>query len=178
MKSPLLFAATLALATAAHAQMPAPPATLSFQPTSKLWIAGTSTVRDFKCQAGALNSTPVTTQARVSVVVAQLDCGNGKMNEHMRNALKADANPIIEFDMTSYTMDGANATLKGTLRMAGSSKEIEIPATVQKEGEGLRVTASKQINMTQWGVKPPSLMLGAMKVKDAVTVAFDVTLKP
>jgi hypothetical protein len=39
------------------------------------------------------------------------------------------------------------------------------------------VKASKVINMKEWGVKPPSLMMGTMKVKENVTVGFDVALK-
>jgi hypothetical protein len=31
--------------------------------------------------------------------------------------------------------------------------------------------------MKDWGVKPPSLMLGTMKVKEMVTINFDVTFK-
>jgi hypothetical protein len=31
--------------------------------------------------------------------------------------------------------------------------------------------------MTEYGLKPPSLMMGTMKVKDAVQVHFDLLLK-
>jgi hypothetical protein len=40
----------------------------------------------------------------------------------------------------------------------------------------LRVKGSKQLRMTEYGVKPPSLMLGAMKVGDQVTVGYDIIL--
>ncbi len=33
------------------------------------------------------------------------------------------------------------------------------------------------LRMTEYGVKPPSLMLGTLKVADAVTVHFDVVLE-
>lgn len=177
MKSLFVLAASLGIVATAPAQM-APPATFELDASSKLWIEGSSTVRDFKCAAGVINSTAVTTRAKVTIPVAQLECGNGKMNEHMRNALKAKENPTVEFNMTSYKLDGTSAVLVGTLTIAGMVKDIEIPATVQRDGDNLRVRASKLLEMTEWGVKPPSLMLGAMKVKDAVTVAFDVTLKP
>jgi hypothetical protein len=32
--------------------------------------------------------------------------------------------------------------------------------------------------MTDFGVRPPTLMMGTMKVHDPVTVHFDVLLKP
>jgi hypothetical protein len=31
--------------------------------------------------------------------------------------------------------------------------------------------------MTEWGLKPPTLMLGTMKVGDRVKVGFDLLLK-
>ena len=40
----------------------------------------------------------------------------------------------------------------------------------------LRVRGSKPVDMTQWGVQPPSLMMGTMKVNRAATIHFDVVL--
>jgi polyisoprenoid-binding protein YceI len=62
--------------------------------------------------------------------------------------------------------------------MAGTTREVEISGTAAQEDDLVRVKAQKQINMKDWGIKPPSLMMGAMKVKESVTVGFDVTLKP
>jgi hypothetical protein len=62
--------------------------------------------------------------------------------------------------------------------MAGAEQVIEIPATVTEEDGGVvRVKGEAEIRMTRWGVKPPSLMLGTMKVKDPVTIGFDVTVR-
>src|SRR5687768_12467313 len=74
-----------------------------FQPESKLWIEGTSNVRNFTCRAGNLEgnveATPGTTRlvipalqnsvraVTVAVPVASLECGNGTMNSHLRKAL-------------------------------------------------------------------------------------------
>ena len=159
----------------------------SLQPDSKLWVEGGSTVRDWKCTATAINSrietndnaelSALVTNGQVNVPVSKLDCGNGKMNEHMRKALKAETNVDIQFALRSYKVADTHGTLYGTLTIAGTPKDIEIPATIREEGTTVRVRANKQIKMTEWGVKPPSLMLGTMKVKDVVTVGFDVTLK-
>jgi hypothetical protein len=42
----------------------------------------------------------------------------------------------------------------------------------------LRVTGRYPMPMTQWGVQPPRLMMGTMKVGDTVTVNFDLLLQP
>ena len=161
---------------------------ITLEPSSKVWVQGDSTVRGFTCNAKQIVSSLSVTgeqdlallvdDALITIPVAKLDCGNGTMDEHMRKALKSAQNPNIEFRMSSYKVDGTKATLLGALTIAGATKDIEIPGTVQKEGSLVRVKATKQISMKDWGVKPPSLMMGTMKVKENVTVGFDVTLKP
>jgi hypothetical protein len=41
----------------------------------------------------------------------------------------------------------------------------------------MRVKGSYDLRMTEYGLKPPSLMMGAMKVKELVKVNFDLLLK-
>lgn len=161
-------------------------------PDSKLWVEGTSTVRSYRCEAGTLESKIVLTAsdnattplaelvsgAEVYVPVAALDCANGKMNEHMQKALKMQEHPHIGFKLDAYEINGAEAMLHGTLSLAGQSNPVQIAATVAEEADGIvRVQAAHAIRMTQWGIKPPSLMLGTMKVHDEVKVHFDVTLQ-
>jgi hypothetical protein len=55
---------------------------------------------------------------------------------------------------------------------------VTINATVARENGQLRVRGSERIDMTQWNVRPPSLMMGTMRVRPAATVGFDVVLKP
>lgn len=160
----------------------------SFEPNSRVWVDGTSNIRGFKCIASEISSRLVTRDTKeiaglvddavVVIPVRNLDCGNGKMNEHMLKAMKADKNANIEFTLGSYKVEGTGATLNGTLIMAGVVKEIEIAATVEREDELIRVKAKVPIRMMEWGIKPPSLMMGTMKVKEVVIVGFDVTLKP
>jgi hypothetical protein len=173
----------------AQAQL-APPANVTFAAESKLWIEGTSTVRAFKCFAKTINtelqggpegtSSALESMVRagtVSVAVSELDCANGTMNDHMRNALKVKENPIIAFTLDSYEIRGTEASLVGKLEIAGKEQAITFPATVTDDGGLVRVKAAKPINMKEWGVKPPSLMLGAMKVHETVTINFDVVIK-
>ena len=37
---------------------------------------------------------------------------------------------------------------------------------------------ARAIKMSEYGVKPPTLILGTMKVRDQVTVSFDLVLNP
>jgi len=168
-------------------------ATLSFQPGSRVWIQGTSTTRGYRCESTSVQGTAAATtaslaelrsipRAEVTVALASLDCRNGTMNGHMRRALKADANPTIRFQATSIAVTpgegGAAARMSGDLTIAGQTRPVTIEGTVVEESGQLRVRGTEQINMTEYGVRPPSLMLGTMRVRPLVTVGFDVVLKP
>jgi polyisoprenoid-binding protein YceI len=172
--------------------------TLTVKPESRLWVDGTSNVRSFQCKATAFtasietNSATATTQilagekalsaVDLKVIADSLDCSNGKMNEHMRKAIKAKENPVIEFKLNSYELakgtDSVHATIAGDLTLGGTQKPITVVATVKPEGEGvLRVIGSTDFRLTDFGLKPPSLMLGTFKVHDPVKVSFDLLLQ-
>jgi polyisoprenoid-binding protein YceI len=188
-KSLVLTALLAAPALAAAALAP-----LSLQPGSRVWVDGTSTARSWHCEStratgSAAASTTELAQlasvgsASVTVPVGSLDCRNNTMNGHMRNALKADANPELRFRATSVAVtptgaDAGTVVMSGTLTLAGEERPVTINGTVERENGQLRVKGSKRITMTEWGVRPPSLMLGAMRVAPAATVGFDVVLKP
>ena len=166
---------------------------LPLQPESRIWVKGSSTLRDFTCNANVVGATieagaPETAalslpqlvrSALVNVAVSGIECGNGTMNEHMRKALKAAENPVLTFELTGYDVADAGAiTLKGNLTMAGRTLPTEINGTISEvEGGLVRVAASRQLKMTEWSIKPPTLMLGTLKVHDTVTIGLDILIK-
>lgn len=171
---------------------------LTLQPASTLTVAGTSTVRSFTCGARAFTTAIATTGgeavrgvlagertvtgADVAIDVAALDCRNGTMNAHMAKALNGGRHPTIAFRMTGYesarATDGATGTVTGVLTLSGVQKTITMRGDASAGADGaLRVTGTHALKMTDYGIKPPSLMLGTMKVGDEVTVSFDLLLK-
>jgi polyisoprenoid-binding protein YceI len=113
--------------------------------------------------------------------VARLECKNGTMNEHMRKALKATEHTTIRFALDTYELTRSSAvagTLQGTLQMSGQTLPITVPVQFLPAPDGaLRVTGKVPVKMTDWGIKPPTLMLGTMKVGPTVTVNFDLQLQ-
>ncbi len=166
---------------------------LSFQSGSRVWVSGTSTVRSWRCEStqvsgsaqaeGTQLSQVAQSRGEISIPLSSLDCRNGTMNGHMRNALKAAQNPSIRFRATSVRVTPSNPTqgavaMTGQLTIAGQTREVTINGTAAREGNGLRVRGSERITMTDFGVQPPRLMAGTMRVHAPVTVGFDVVLKP
>jgi polyisoprenoid-binding protein YceI len=170
---------------------------LVLQPQSRLWIDGTSTIRSFTCKALEVNavveaSGPNAIPAlftgekgvktvQVTVPAERIDCGNGKMNDHMRNALKVTESPTITFNLTTYDVaknaEGIAGTINGTLDLGGVKKPIALQASGTSEGGVLHVTGVYDLKMTDYGLKPPSLMFGRIKVGETVKVGFDLLLK-
>jgi polyisoprenoid-binding protein YceI len=103
------------------------------------------------------------------------------MNEHMKKALKVSDNPTIDFRVTSYDVtrqaEGITGTITGTLELGGVTKTISMDATGKPQDGMLHVTGSYPLKMTEYGLKPPSLMFGRIKVAESVKVNFDLLLK-
>lgn len=164
---------------------------LNVAPGSKVWVSGTSTARSYRCestqiegvaQAGTTDLSTISVGgARITIPVSTLDCRNGTMNGHMRNALKAAQAPNITFNVSTVgltqTDAGANARLAGELTIAGRTQPVTVDATVVNENGQLRVRGTKALVMTDYGVRPPTLMLGTMRVHPNVTIGFDVLLR-
>lgn len=178
--------------------MTAPPeaGSLTLAAGSRLWFDGKSTVRDWSCSApvleakvetagsaataAVLNGAKAVTGATLSVPTMQLDCDNGTMNGHMRKALEAERHAAITFTLDRYELaggDSARGTLEGMLVVKGIGKPITLPVEIQAgPDDALRVTGHYALRMTDWGVKPPKLMLGTLKVNEMVDVRFDLLL--
>ena len=164
---------------------------ISLEPASKVWVEGTSSVRGFKCNAADISSAITTSgstdivslvdDAQVTIPVAKLDCGNGTMNEHMRKALKAKDHPRITFIIASYEIavagDSVRGTATGELTLGGVTKTIAVTGDVRPAEGSLRITGGYDVRMTDFGLKPPTLMMGTLKVRDVVKVSFDLLLK-
>jgi polyisoprenoid-binding protein YceI len=160
---------------------------LSFQSGSRVWVTGTSTVRSWRCESTQVTGTAqgegtelaqvAQSRGEITIPLSSLDCRNGTMNGHMRTALKAGENPTLRFRATTVavTPQGA-ARMTGPLTIAGQTREVTINGTAARENGKLRVTGSKQLTMTDYGVTPPRLMAGTMRVHAPVTIGFDVVL--
>jgi polyisoprenoid-binding protein YceI len=171
---------------------------LALQPTSRIWVNGTSNVKSFECTAAKIDVTVKTNRpdavravgvgdkavgkVDLTVPVATMDCKNGTMNDHMKEALLATDHPVIEFNLESYALlkaaDSVGITLNGTLNIGGTARPVTIAAEAKDVGGGvLHVAGEYDVHMKDFGLKPPSLMLGTMRVNEMVKVHFDLLLR-
>jgi len=193
--SAALLAAGLSVAPQPAAAQAAPGYTVS----GTLRVDGGSTVRSWSCDAQSMTAritgAPGTSLAlgqlagavsslQFEVPTGQLDCDNDTMNDHMWSALKTSDHPRIVFRMTSYTVapattGPARVQIQGQLEIAGNTRPITLVGEASgADGGALRLQGMHALNMTEWGIRPPRLMLGTLRVHEDVEVHFDLRVAP
>lgn len=188
-QSILLFFALFLVAGFAGAQSKY--TTKSFQ----LLINGTSNVHDWSSKATTVNITgdflvnnnipEKINNATVKVQTKSLKSTKDSdlMDDRTHSTLKADKFPEIVYVFTkviNVQQSGGETIMNvsGNLTLCGVTKPTDLTLRIKTLANGdLEIKGSKKILMSTYGVKPPSFMLGAMKVGDEVTLTYNVVLK-
>ena len=66
--------------------------------------------------------------------------------------------------------------LTGTLDIHGTSQQRAIDLAVEDNGDSWRLSTEADVQQTEFGVKPYSLLMGSLKVADTVRVCFSATV--
>jgi hypothetical protein len=104
------------------------------------------------------------------------------MDNRAYDALKADKNPNINFKLLTAASTNSDANksqfkVTGELTIAGVTNQISMTANSTKNADGtVIITGQQKIKLTQFGIKPPSFMFGALKVTDDITIDYIVRL--
>ena len=196
MKPVVSISALLILAaTVISAQAPAATG-IRFQLVSEsaITIKGTSNVNKFTCTSsyiqGAGTATSVSNDmsdpdvsADIAAQVKLFDCGNGRMNKDLWNALKSDDHPLITYSLDDAlagqlkTDDGDVVSIfaSGSLAIAGVDQPIELALTAKMLDDGMyAITGQQDVKMSDFGVEPPTALLGLVKAHDDITIYFDL----
>jgi hypothetical protein len=201
-----VLACTWAIAPAL-AQAPAPvPAAVRLGPGSALWIEGGSNVHEWESRSTQptvklLRDASATDPADVAALDHWLRAGGlrglelgvplatmhshkgSALDKNMLKALKADQNPEITFRMTQArvgdaTGDSIQVSADGVLRVAGRERPITVAGRLVRSEAGVWLNGSHGLRMTEYDVKPPTMMLGALRVHDSLSVHFRLLLAP
>lgn len=162
---------------------------------SDVKLSGTSSLHDWEMEA--LSSTGEAqfifksrgesdlvsiTSLSFAVQVKDLKSDNNGLNKNAYKALKSDKYNEICYQLTSSTISpekgGYLIKSNGNLIIAGVTKEIrmDVHGVINDDGT-VTSKGSYTLNMTDYNVKPPSFMLGAMKTGNAITLDFIVVYK-
>lgn len=171
---------------------------LKLSPASRLWLEGDSTLHPYKCEATTLNAAfawkavapgssleaalaLIPASLTIRIPVAGLKSAHGGLDKNLRKALKADKHPDIVFLMADYQVDrssgAAQVVAQGKLTIAGVERAESIRATLRERDGALTLDGEQPLLMTDFGVKPPTALLGTIKAENRVVVRFHLELE-
>jgi hypothetical protein len=112
----------------------------------------------------------------IAVKAGTLTSPKDGLDKNMWKALKTSAHPDIVFKLTR--LDGKPGALRavGLLTIAGVEKEVAFDVKAAANASTVTVIGNVPLLMTDYGIKPPTAMLGMLKTDPKITVSFEVVL--
>jgi polyisoprenoid-binding protein YceI len=166
--------------------------TLKLNPkSSTILISGTTNVHDWKSRVTLMKgSLIINSEKKVQSISVEIPVQSIKsedkeklMDKKTYEAFNSEKNPTISFHLTEVndmkiTGDNITATLTGNLTMAGNSRKITLKTVGKNPKPGVyQFKGTVPLKMTDFKIKPPTALLGVMRVGDGVTLSFDVSFE-
>ena len=160
------------------------------QSTVEFTVSGTSTVRGWTCSVnGTAEVTPGSSApapgfdagvqaAMLTVQVAEFECPDETMTEHLQEAMKPEEFGQITFELESYEASGAGAQANGSLTIQDVTTPVTFPISLTPSGAGVEIAGEVGLDMTAYGVEPPVVMLGLLRVRPEIRIEFSGLVVP
>ncbi|WP_163325898.1 YceI family protein [Draconibacterium mangrovi] len=157
---------------------------------SKLMVTGTSSIHDWEMAIedyDCLVSASADENQQISIESIKFSClaesitsDNKIMDNKAHKALDSDDHPKISFsaDATVSATTNSLTKTKGKLQIAGKEKEVELEFTVaEAKDDQFKVSGKISVKMSDFGIEPPTAMMGTLKTGDEVFIHFDIVLQ-
>jgi hypothetical protein len=92
---------------------------------------------------------------------------------NMLNELEADRYPFVLVHMSGSGARG-DSPLDAAITLHGVTRSAEAPVTIASAGDELSATGRIKLKQTDFGMKPLSVLGGALQVQDEVDLAFTI----
>jgi len=158
-------------------------------PESKVSVRGTSSMHDWEVAVEKYevefllkhsdNGKISISNIRAAFSGASVTSDNSIMTGKARDALKVKEHPEIVFisdkaENVVRSEGKISGTLIGKLSLGGVSKSIDIVFTGNIKGDSIHITGSEEVNMADYGIKPPTALLGTLKTGEKVTIELQL----
>jgi len=198
----VILGATALLANLGSAQEKAGSLRLPVRADSRLWLEGTSNVKNWTCKATQMEALiaidAVSADSRDNITVSKslrgvdvivpvrmLKCGDRHMEANMYTALKAPDLPamsyiVADFELTpTLTDDGLTVEATGKMSIAGMERPVSMTVKTERLPDGTRrARGTVPIRMSDFGIAPPRPWFGMLRTGDKVMVQFEIFVSP
>ena len=156
--------------------------------TFSMTISGTTNVHNFDSKVTQASGELVISDKKAQSLVIEIPVKGIKSNEGLMDkktyeAFSADKNPTITFHSTeinnlAVTDNDIAVTVTGNMTIAGVTRKVTLTATGKIIKPGVyEFKGTIPVKMTDYKMKPPTAMLGLMKVGDDVKLKYTVTFE-
>ena len=166
---------------------------------SEIIIYGTSNVMDYSCELYDLsNNIELVIQSQVNGKTIKLQnaiielkasnfvCDNKVMTNEFYTAIKGDSFPNISVEFHEFTLNQDVAIARYQENIASSISILlagekltynhQLSSLEVSEDE-LTLKGQLKVLMTEFGIKPPTAMMGMIQTGDQITIEFSITFK-
>ena len=168
------------------------------RPSSILEVNGKTNINSFSCtsreralrgklsyQLEAETTTINFQNTKLKIAIQQLDCGAKAINKDLHKALQSDGYPNITIDLIQlFNLEcknlgncdsWVNFEAVADIIIVCTSKSVYIPVQVKKLDDfSYRIRGSKNLELCDFGIEPPTAMMGLIKVKNKIEINFDL----
>ncbi len=150
---------------------------------SKISVSGTSSLHDwtmtmdqvsgqgaFKLEGNTIQSI---SDVSITLKVEGLKSGKSGMDKNAYKAMETGKYPNMVYKSSKNAIAGNKVTSTGQLTLANTTKTVVLNLTCSATGNTVKCTGKLPIKMTDYGIKPPTAMMGTIKTGDALTI--DIT---
>jgi polyisoprenoid-binding protein YceI len=160
------------------------------QSTIDFTVSGNSTVRGWTCtvKGAAQVTTGGGAPARgfdrgvqsvtLTVPVQDFVCPEAEMREHLLEAMRATQFPQIVFRLQGYEAGGPGATANGSLTILDRTLPVSVPLTLTPGAGGVQIAGDVPLDMATYGVEPPVVFMGLLRVRPAIRIQFTGVVAP
>jgi polyisoprenoid-binding protein YceI len=152
-------------------------------------VSGSSTVRNWTCTArGTIAVTPAAAgtpvpgfdkgvqAATVTVPLKAFRCPNDEMTQHLNESMKSDKFPEIVYRLEKYAMVGGQPEATGSMTIAGITQPVSFPVILSAGAKGVQIAGNTRVEFATFGLEPPTVFLGMLKVGPQIRITFTGTV--
>ena len=159
-------------------------------PDSKVIVKGTSSLHDWEVAfedyivefdlKNAGNGGMSFNNIKAVFAGASVTSESSIMTGKARDALRVKDYPEIKFisdgtDLVIRNGRDVSGTMNGNLNIGGNSRQIAFSFSGVVNGDRLLITGSEEVNMVDFGIKPPTALMGTLKTGEKVTVSLQLS---
>ena len=93
---------------------------------------------------------------------------------NMLRALETEQYPFALVAVGVASTEGTSAPLTVKLTLHGTTRTLQVPAQIDAGSDEYRATGRLSVKQTDFGIKPLSILGGALQVQDEVSVRFSI----